>query len=79
MLRSFAVVAAVLAFTAFGAAPAPAAEPARDPACVQRLFSSPPERSGCCSYHNGVCGCNSSTGMQRCCDGSDSPSCRCGE
>jgi hypothetical protein len=33
---------------------------------------------GCCSYHNGVCGCNSMTGYLRCCDGTDSPSCRCG-
>lgn len=37
------------------------------------------ERRGCCSHHNGVCGCNSLTGMQRCCDGTDSPSCKCGE
>jgi hypothetical protein len=37
------------------------------------------ERSGCCSHHSGVCGCDGATGMQRCCDGSDSPSCRCGE
>lgn len=36
-------------------------------------------RRGCCSHHNGVCGCNQSTGMQSCCDGTDSPSCRCGE
>lgn len=37
------------------------------------------DRSGCCSWHGGVCGCNGGTGMQRCCDGSDSPSCRCGD
>jgi hypothetical protein len=36
-------------------------------------------KPGCCSHHNGVCGCNRATGMQRCCDGTDSPSCRCGE
>ena len=36
-------------------------------------------RRGCCSHHNGVCGCNDSSGMQRCCDGTDSPSCQCGE
>lgn len=37
------------------------------------------DRRGCCSHHQGVCGCNGQTGMQRCCDGTDSPSCRCGE
>jgi hypothetical protein len=34
-------------------------------------------KSGCCSHHGGVCGCDSSTGHQRCCDGRDSPSCGC--
>lgn len=33
-------------------------------------------RSGCCSWHNGVCGC-SQTGRQVCCDGTLSPSCIC--
>jgi len=33
------------------------------------------ERSGCCSYHGGVCGC--SGGRQQCCDGKLSPSCLC--
>jgi hypothetical protein len=33
------------------------------------------ERSGCCSHHNGVCGC--SGGRAQCCDGSLSPSCGC--
>lgn len=32
-------------------------------------------RSGCCSWHNGVCGC--STGRAFCCDGSYSPTCDC--
>ena len=32
-------------------------------------------RSGCCSWHQGVCGC--SGGRQVCCDGSYSPSCTC--
>lgn len=32
-------------------------------------------RSGCCSHHQGVCGC--SGGRQVCCDGSYSPSCTC--
>ncbi len=30
---------------------------------------------GCCSHHDGVCGCEN--GRQVCCDGSYSPSCRC--
>jgi hypothetical protein len=34
-------------------------------------------KQGCCSHHGGVCGCNSSTGHQLCCDGKDSPSCGC--
>ena len=31
---------------------------------------------GCCSQHGGVCGC-SKTGVQMCCDGTGSPTCRC--
>jgi hypothetical protein len=34
------------------------------------------ERSGCCSWHGGVCGCSAS-GRTICCDGKLSPSCRC--
>ena len=34
-------------------------------------------RSGCCSHHGGVCGCDASAGMERCCDGTNSPSCEC--
>lgn len=34
-------------------------------------------RSGCCSRHGGVCGCNQKTHQQKCCDGSLSPSCGC--
>ena len=33
------------------------------------------ERRGCCSHHDGVCGC--SGGRAVCCDGSFSPSCGC--
>ncbi len=32
-------------------------------------------KSGCCSWHGGVCGC--SGGSTICCDGSTSPSCTC--
>ncbi|KTD37341.1 hypothetical protein Lmor_0533 [Legionella moravica] len=35
-------------------------------------------KSGCCSHHKGVAGCNSSTGFYHCSDGTDSPSCICG-
>lgn len=34
-----------------------------------------PQKSGCCSWHGGVCGC--SGGRVTCCDGSTSPSCKC--
>lgn len=34
-------------------------------------------KSGCCSWHEGVCGCRN--GMQLCCDGTTSPTCSCGE
>lgn len=33
------------------------------------------EKSGCCSWHGGVCGC--SGGRQVCCDGTLSPTCTC--
>lgn len=32
-------------------------------------------KRGCCSWHQGVCGC--SGGRQTCCDGTTSPSCTC--
>lgn len=34
-------------------------------------------RSGCCSWHDGVSHCDTSTGRQVCNDGSYSPSCTC--
>jgi len=34
-------------------------------------------RSGCCSYHGGVAGCDTSVGRQVCNDGTYSPSCTC--
>ena len=36
-------------------------------------------KSGCCSHHGGVAGCDNASGRQRCRDGSLSPSCMCGE
>jgi len=47
---------------------------------ASQLESSPvhqESRSGCCSHHGGVAGCDASTGHQACNDGSDSPSCGC--
>jgi len=35
----------------------------------------PPEHRGCCSHHQGVCGCEG--GRAKCCDGTLSPSCGC--
>lgn len=32
-------------------------------------------KSGCCSWHGGVCGCSDS--RAKCCDGTLSPSCGC--
>ena len=34
-------------------------------------------RSGCCSSHGGVCGCDAGTDTIMCCDGTASPSCTC--
>lgn len=34
-------------------------------------------RSGCCSNHGGVCGCDKAKQKLRCCDGRLSPSCGC--
>lgn len=34
-----------------------------------------PEKRGCCSHHQGVCGC--SAGRTTCCDGTVSPTCAC--
>ncbi|HBF13613.1 MAG TPA: hypothetical protein DDW49_09580 [Deltaproteobacteria bacterium] len=35
-------------------------------------------RSGCCSWHGGVCGCDAASDRIVCCDGTLSPSCTCG-
>jgi hypothetical protein len=45
--------------------------------CKGRTFASAEEalQSGCCSWHNGVCGC--SNGRKVCCDNTLSPSCKC--
>jgi len=32
-------------------------------------------QQGCCSWHNGVCGCSGA--RVQCCDGTLSPSCKC--
>ena len=52
----------------------------------ERLYSPRPgesgiveARSGCCSHHGGVAGCDTATGHQECNDGTDSPTCGCGE
>jgi len=47
--------------------------------CDPATIAAAADKRGCCSHHNGVCGCNVNTGMQRCCDGTQSPTCRCGE
>jgi len=72
-IAALALIVSLLALNAFTAPMAYA--DACDPASIVAAS----DKRGCCSHHNGVCGCNSNTGMQRCCDGTDSPSCRCGE
>ena len=34
-------------------------------------------RRGCCSWHGGVCGCDTARDRIICCDGTYSPTCRC--
>lgn len=50
-----------------------------DNTCLQVNSNVQPQgqvaQRGCCSWHNGVCGC--SGGRATCCDGSYSPSCSC--
>jgi hypothetical protein len=54
---------------ALSSRPAPAAA-----ACEQ--LSTEAQRSGCCSWHHGVCGC--SGGINVCCDGTSAgPTCTC--
>ena len=48
---------------------------AAGPLCLNT--GEPMGKRGCCSHHGGVCGCSGS--KQRCCDGTNSPSCMCGE
>jgi hypothetical protein len=43
-----------------------------DQLCQKNIFYA---RSGCCSWHKGVCGCQ--FGRAVCCDGTLSPSCGC--
>ena len=51
---------------------------ARTPASIDDLPGKTKfERSGCCSHHNGVCGCDQSSDKITCCDGTTSPSCTC--
>lgn len=44
--------------------------------CNTAMIEGDAERRGCCSHHNGVCGC-STNGKAMCCDGAESPSCGC--
>lgn len=43
--------------------------------CTGELSKAELEKRGCCSHHQGVCGCSS--GTVTCCDGTDSPTCTC--
>lgn len=37
----------------------------------------PVQHQGCCSHHQGVCGCSRDGKHATCCDGTQSPSCGC--
>lgn len=58
----------------------PPTPPWTEPACdLTATDASRPlllAQQGCCSSHNGVCGC-SSAGRTQCCDGTQSPTCTC--
>jgi len=89
--RTFAVVAlfvglAGASFPALANAPSDYVEIVNRLAAHHRLYTPVPKpnfggvqdaRSGCCSHHGGVAGCDSATGHQACNDGSDSPTCGC--
>ena len=47
-----------------------------DQQLVEEDPAGPVARSGCCSWHGGVCGCNY-YGRVECCDGTTSSSCTC--
>ena len=44
---------------------------------LAKNFSVEEEQRGCCSWHGGVCGCDSLSGRVICCDGTLSPTCTC--
>jgi len=52
--------------------PSQAVAPAVDSTTARSLQA---EKSGCCSWHGGVCGCEGNRVV--CCDGVVSPSCTC--
>lgn len=78
----FKIIALAVAIVSAPAQPLPSEAPVSTPTienvdCASRTFASIEEamQSGCCSWHNGVCGC--SNGRKKCCDGTLSPSCTC--
>jgi len=58
------------------AAPNPPPTPQECQRILQTADKAAIERSGCCSAHDGVCGC-ASNGKLKCCDGATSPTCAC--
>ncbi|HTO06847.1 MAG TPA: hypothetical protein VMR86_07285 [Myxococcota bacterium] len=51
------------------------ARPALAGRCGDAWLEADAGRSGCCSHHQGVCGCKN--GHALCCDGVQSPTCGC--
>ena len=47
----------------------------QNPVCTDQQIEI--ARRGCCSHHDGVCGCDEASDRIKCCDGTLSPSCKC--
>jgi hypothetical protein len=77
MTRKLLVMVATIALACFGLVEmAVAGERASNERPAQFVVcATQPEQQGCCSWHQGVCGCQN--GRDVCCDGQFSPSCTC--
>jgi len=71
------IALAVLAMSASAFATDQAPVPQEPQRCEVQREAAGKEMAGqgCCSWHNGQCGC--AGGRVQCCDGTQSPSCQC--
>ena len=76
MTRGLIATLALICTMLIAGAAAPSASAS---ACEAEAIVSMNDRSGCCSHHQGVCGCDAVAGKLRCCDGTNSPSCKCSD